>query len=205
MTTVFPEDVQRMLRQASTAPKGQHFECRIFAPEWNSFVELWAPRIHSFVLQALGPYGINPRGEILEITDGFHIAGANASFDLSDGQIRLATSVEGLAGVTLEKLTHEMVHGSLANFPEGDPFYEEGMSADYGTWILAHAPFWEPHRDAMIKAAADNIRNRRNRALVTDSDYDRKRWAGGVYAMIAYGPYLITRLRQKKEAGDLTW
>ena len=204
MATAFPEEVQHMLRQASTDAKGQQFRCRIFAPEWNSFVEFWAPKIHGFVLEALGTYGVNPRGEILEITDGFHIAGANASFDLSDGQIRLATSVEGLAGVTLEKLTHEMVHGALARFPEGDPFYEEGW-VDYSVWVMAHAPCWGVYRDEMIKAAADNIRNRRERALKTGNDYDRKRWAGGLYASVAVGPYIVAMLRQRKIEGNLTW
>jgi hypothetical protein len=204
MAPTFPDDVQHMLRQASTDANGQPFVCRIFAPEWNSFVEFWAPKIHGFVLQALGPYGVNPRGEILEITDGFHIAGANASFDLSDGQIRLATSVEGLAGVTLEKLTHEMIHGALARFPEGDPFYEEG-AADYGTWVCAHAPYWGVYRKDMIQAAEDNIRNRRERALRSGNDYDRKRWAGGLFMMHAYGPYVMSVLRQRKIEGNLTW
>jgi hypothetical protein len=195
-----------MLRQASEKTATQPFVCEVFEdPQWNSFVELWAPRIYTFIREALGSYATEPRPTIIPLDAGFHIAGANASFNIVTGQIQLTPAMAGNPGVILEKLTHEMVHGSLAAFPEGDPFYEEGMAADYGTWILAHAPVWEPYRDMMIKAAADNIRNRRDRAMATDSDYDRKRWAGGVYAMTAFGPHLITRLRQKKECGDLTW
>jgi hypothetical protein len=52
---------------------------------------------------------------------------------------------------------------------------------------------------------ADNIRNRRDRALKTGSDYDRKRWAGGVYAMTMHGPFVVASLRMKKEEGNLTW
>lgn len=204
MSAEFPAEVSGFLRQASEFQVGQPFSCTIFGPDWNSFVEHWAPRIHAFVRNALGPYGTNPKPEILALTDGFHIAGANASFDTLSGQIRLATSVEGLPGVTLEKLTHEMIHGALSKFPEGDPFYEEGY-VDYSTWVAAHAPFWGPYRDAMIQAAADNIRNRRERALKTGNDYDRKRWAGGLYATTAFGPYIVAMLRQRKIEGNLTW
>jgi hypothetical protein len=204
MSPTIPEAVQLMLRQASDITTGQSFSCGIFAPEWNEFVELWAPKIHAFVSNALGPYDTNPRSDIRHLTDGFHIAGATASFDPSTGQIRLASSVEGNAGQTLEKLTHEMTHGSLAKFPEGDPFYEEGF-VDYSVWVMAHAPCWEPYRADMIKAAGDNIRNRRERALKTGTDYDRKRWAGGLFAATAFGPYVVAMLRQKKQAGDYTW
>jgi hypothetical protein len=193
-----------MLRKASEVTASQTFECSVFSAEWNEFIKLWAPKIHAFVINALGPYGTDPRREIKKLTDGFHIAGATASFDPSNGQIRLATSLEGQPGATIEKLTHEMTHGSLARFPEGDPFYEEGF-VDYSVWVMAHAPFWEPHRDAVIKAAADNIRNRRERALKTETDYDRKRWAGGFYASIAYGPYVIAMLRQRKHESNFTW
>lgn len=203
--TPIPEDVQRLLRKASDARPKREFRCAFFSPHWNEFVELWAPRIHAFVGDALGQYGIQPKAEILPLSDGFHMACANASFDISSGQIRLGTHLADQPGATLEKLTHEMIHGSLAHFPEGDPFYEEGMAADYGTWILAHAPIWEPYRQEMIQAAADNIRNRRERALKTGTDYDRKRWAGGLYAMTAFGPYLIAMLRQRKLEGNLTW
>lgn len=111
---------------------------------------------------------------------------------------------EGRAGITLEKLTHEMVHASLDGFPEGDPFYEEGQ-VDYSVWLLAHAPVWGEHRTAMIEAAAYNIKQRRERAMRDTSDYDRKRWAGGVFAAQCHGPYLIGRLRDRKAEGTWKW
>jgi len=142
--------------------------------------------------------------EILALPEGAHAAGATASFSPHSGQVHLCTSVENKPGQTLEKLLHEFMHGNLDNFPEGDPFYEESQ-VDYSVWLMAHAPIWEPYRDDMIKAAAFNIAVRRDRAFKTQTDYDRKRWAGGLYASIAYGPHLITRLRQKKIEGNFTW
>lgn len=204
MTSKIPAPVQAMLRTASDAPVGKAFVCRIFSPEWNGFVETWAPKIHAFVFSALGPYGTSPRQEILDIEDGFHIAGANASFNPGNGQICLATSVENKAGVTLEKLTHEMIHASLSKFPDDDGFYTEGY-VDYSTWVCAHAPCWGVHREEMIQAAEDNIRNRRERAMRTGNDYDRKRWAGGMFAMTAFGPYIVAMLRQRKADGNFTW
>ncbi len=193
-----------MLKQASGAIPTREFTCRFYPPVWNAFVELWAPKIHAFVEDALGPYGTQPNPEIHPLSDGFHMACANASFDLMSGQICLGTHLVDEPGATLEKLTHEMLHGSLSRFPEGDPFYEEGW-IDYSTWILAHAPIWGSYRDDMIHAAANNIRNRRERALKTGTDYDRKRWSGGLYAMVAYGPYIIPMLRQRKAEGNFTW
>jgi hypothetical protein len=129
----------------------------------------------------------------------------NASFDLMSGQIRLGTHMVDQPGATLEKLTHEMLHGALSQFPnDDDGYYTEGY-VDYSTWVLAHAPIWGEHRDAMIQAAADNIRNRRERALKTGNDYDRKRWSGGLFAMTAFGPYIISMLRQRKAEGNFTW
>jgi hypothetical protein len=204
MPPAFTEEVQLILRQASQAPLTKRFTCNIFNPEWNQFVELWAPRIYTFVEHALGPYGTAPKSTILKISDGFHAAGANASFDIESGQIRLAITLEGKPGVLLEKLTHEMTHGSLSKFPEGDVFYEEGW-IDYTIWVMAHAPCWEPYRDDMLKAASDNIKIRRERALKTGSDYDRKRWTGGFYASMAFGPHIIASLRSKKEENNLVW
>ena len=199
------QEINRMMRLAADAPVGKPFSCDVFGSEWDQFVDHWAPKIHSFVFTALGPYGKSPAPVILPIEDGFHIAGANASFSPATGQICLGAHMEGQPGVTLEKLTHEMIHASLAEFPDdGDPFYHEGV-ADYGTWVMAHAPYWGCYREAMIKAAADNIRNRRERMLRTDNDYDRKRWAGGIFMATAYGPYVITRYRQRKLDHNLTW
>jgi len=201
-----PEKVRSFLKGASdaTQPQKSRFRCRIFGSEWDAFVEEWATKSFIFVGHALGPYGRQPLLEILPLPDGMHSAGATASFDMNSGQMCLSSSVEGKVGQTLEKLTHELTHASLAQFPEGDPFYEEGF-VDYGTWVMAHAPVWGKHRDAMIDAASFNIRMRRERALKDLSDWDRKRWAGGTFAMLSRGPFLIPGLRQKKIEQNFTW
>jgi hypothetical protein len=198
--------VETMLRTASDAAGtgGPVFRSQVFGNPWDRFVESWTPRIYRFVAEALGPYGTRPLPDILPLAEGMHAAGATASFDMRSGQVRLATSTEGNPGQILEKLCHEFTHGALANFPEGDPFYEEGF-VDYSVWVMAHAPMWGQFRQAMIDAASFNIKMRRERALVTQTDYDRKRWAGGLYASIAYGPMIIARLRNKKLSEDLTW
>src|SRR5215467_8971755 len=170
--TSIPDGVQRMLRRASVAIPQREFTCSFYPMHWNTFIELWAPKIHAFVEDALGPYGTQPKPEIRALSDGFHMACANASFDIVSGQIQLGTHLVDQPGATLEKLTHEMLHGSLSQFPEGDPYYEEGW-IDYSTWVLSHAPIWGEYREEMIQAAADNIRNRRERALRTGNDYDR--------------------------------
>jgi hypothetical protein len=195
-----------MLRTAAeNAMPRRQFKSRVFGGnEWDQFLELWAPRIHAFVEEALGPYQVEPLPDILPMSTGMHVAGATASFHPLTGQVTLSPSVAGKPGMILEKITHEFVHGSLAHFPEGDPFYEESV-VDYMTWVMAHAPCWEPYRDAMIEAAEFNIRHRRERAFKSTNDYDRKRWAGGVFAMLAYGPLIVGRFRNKKLCGDLTW
>lgn len=167
-------------------------------------MEEWAPTIFTFVSEALAGWGTEPLRTIIPLSDGMHAAWATASFNPQNGQVSLSSSVAGNPGLILEKLTHEMVHAALSQFPEGDPFYEESC-ADYSTWLLAHAPVWKNHRAGMIAAAEKNIELRRLRAMTCDNDYDRKRWAGGVYVANAYGPLLINRLRQKKLNGDFTW
>jgi hypothetical protein len=200
-----PAGVHGMLKRASVAPSYREFSCAFYPPHWNLFVEDWAPRIHAFVEDALGPYGTQPRREIAPLADGFHAACANASFDLGSGQVCLGTHLVDQPGATLEKLCHEFIHGALSQFPNDlEGFYSEGY-VDYSTWVLAHAPIWGELREATILAAADNIRNRRERALRTGNDYDRKRWSGGLFAMTAYGPYIISMLRQRKAEGNFTW
>lgn len=202
----FPDDVTNLLRIASEASRkaSRQFTCTAFkSREWNLFTEEWASRSYVFVANAFGGYQKEPLPEIISMHDGAHSGGANASFNPGNGQITLSGVIEGNPGITLEKITHELTHAALAAFPE-DTFYEEGY-VDYSVWIMAHAPAWEPHREAMIDAAALNIRIRRDRALGGGSDWDRKRWAGGLHAHLAYGPYLIPRLRQKKLEGDFTW
>lgn len=201
-----PVKVQGFLRQASirTASATPKFKCELFNSPWDGFVEEWLPLIYVFLTNALGPYGKEPLSEILPLTSGLHAAGATASFDLSSGQVRIHQSVDGNPGKTLEKLTHELTHASLALFPEGDCFYEEGF-VDYSVWVMAHAPIWGEHREAMIDAAQKNINMRKERALKSLSDWDTKRWSGGHYASIARGPYIIAGLRMKKFEGNFTW
>ena len=206
---MLPLEVQSLLDDASLATRtrtaaAKRFTCKVFGSDWDRFVENWMPRIYTFVGSALGPYGKEPLPEILPMSDGEHSAGATASFDPRNGQIRISTSVEGKDGQTLEKLTHETTHASLARFPEGDTFYEEGF-VDYSVWILAHAPLWGEHQHSMINAASYNIKMRRERAMLDLSDWDRKRWAGGLYASISRGPFLIASLRNRKTEGNFTW
>ena len=204
MSDQIPAEVRSMLRQASVVRAHQAFSCQVFGSEWDQFVEHWCPRIHHFLLQAIGPYGTNPLPTILPLEEGMHSAGATASYNLMTGQIRLSSSVESKAGQTLEKLTHEMVHGSLAQFPSEDCFYDEGF-VDYSTWVLAHAPVWGALRDDMITAASLTIQIRRDRAMLDQSDYDRKRWAGGLFASLSRGPHIISTLRPRKMEGNLYW
>lgn len=169
------------------------------------FIEQWAPVCYSFVAQALGPYAVEPLPTILPLHDGAHSGGANASFQPDNGQIRLSPSVvDGKPGITLEKLTHELTHAALAAFPEGDSFYEEGF-VDYSVWVMAHAPTWGRYRDDMVAAANFNIECRRDRALKDLSDYDRKRWAGGLFCSLTHGPWILSRLKLRKAEGNLTW
>ncbi len=198
--------IQRHLKAASDASGGvsRPFFTRIFNSSWDGFVTSWAPVIYNFVGQALGPYGMDPLPEILPMSDGEHTAGATASFNPMTGQVRLSSSVENKGGQTLEKLTHEFTHGSLAKFPEGDAFYEEGF-VDYSVWVMAHAPIWGHYRDEMIEAASFNIKMRRERAMLDLSDWDRKRWAGGLYASLSRGPMIISSLRLRKEENNFTW
>lgn len=199
--------VSRQLKVASDRAKlaTRQFECRAFkSAEWNEFVEDWAPRIYGFLINALGPMGCEPNPVIQPMPAGHHMAWATASFQPDNGQIQLSDSIEGMAGQTLEKLTHEMTHGSLARFPEGDSFTEEGF-VDYSVWVMAHAPIWGEHREAMVEAAAYNIAQRRERAMKQISDWDVKRWAGGMYASVAFGPFIIARLKQRKAECNYTW
>lgn len=211
---MFPADVQAQLDSASRAVlarahrrrrASKAFSCGICGDEWDRFVEHWAPICYAFVDEALGGYATEPRSTILPLSDPAHSAGANASFEIHTGQVRLSPSVvRGKPGITLEKLTHEFIHGALAGFPEGDEFYEEGF-VDYGVWCCAHAPIWGHYRQDMIDAATFNIACRRDRAMRDLSDYDRKRWAGGVFCSAMHGPWIIAKLRMRKLEGNLTW
>lgn len=202
-----PLEVQTLLDQASIQARvaSAPFVSNICNSPWDRFIEQWAGRCYTFVAQALGPYHKEPLRVILPLEDGLHSSGANASFEPATGQIRLSPSiVEGHPGITLEKLTHELIHASLNDFPEGDEFWEEGV-VDYSTWVMAHAPVWGQYRNAMIDAAAFNIACRRDRAMKSLSEYDAKRWAGGLYAATAFGPWIVTRLALRKREGNLSW
>ena len=204
--TPLPKAVDLHLRQASMkVGGGKQFDCRAFkSQEWNEFANHWGSIIYDFLGHALGPFGKEPLPTILPMHDGEHAAWATASFQPSTGQIQLSPVIEGRPGQTLEKLTHEMCHASLAQFPEGDPFYEEGF-VDYSVWVMSHAPVWGEHMAAMKHAAEYNIAQRRERALQDLSDWDKKRWAGGVYAMLAKGPFIIAHLKMHKAEGNFTW
>lgn len=208
---MLPKDVQDDLDRASralrcrTAANAPQFTSRVCWNDWDDFIEHWATVCYGFVAEALGPYGTEPGRVILPLSDPAHSAGANASFEIGSGQIRLSPSiVQGKPGITLEKLTHELTHGALADFPEGDMFYEEGF-VDYSVWCMAHAPVWGMYRQDMIDAAAFNIACRRDRAMRDLSDYDRKRWAGGVFCSAMHGPWIVAKLRMRKLEGNLTW
>jgi hypothetical protein len=181
------------------------FESHICGNEWDRFIEAAALKCYRFLQECLGPFQREPLPLILPISDGFHVSGANASFEPATGQVRLCPDyVVGRAGTTLEKICHELTHASLNDFPEGDPFYEEGV-VDYSVWVMAHAPWWGPHREAMIEAASHNIAMRRERAMKDLSDYDRKRWAGGLFCATVHGPWVISKLRMAKAEGNLKW
>lgn len=208
MTSKIPSEVSGQLRTASVNSKTgttEGFTCNICGNEWDRFIEHWAGVCYLFVKEALGGYHIEPQRVILPLSEPSHSAGANASFSLLDGQVRLCPSVvEHKPGITLEKLTHEFTHGALAGFPEGDPFYEEGV-VDYSVWVMAHAPVWKPWGRDMVEAAAFNIKCRRDRALKDLCDYDRKRWAGGLFCSTMHGPWIISKLKMRKLEGDLRW
>ncbi len=204
---MIPAKVQAQLKAASLAVPSpfKRFSSRICGDHWDGFIEEWAAVCYAFVAEAFGPYATEPASTILPLSDPAHSAGANASFELGSGQVRLSPSVvRGKPGITLEKLTHEFVHGALAAFPEGDPFYEEGF-VDYSVWVAAHAPIWGAYRRPMIDAAAFNIACRRDRALKDLSDYDRKRWAGGLFCSTMHGPWIIAKLKMRKIEGNLQW
>lgn len=204
-----PQEVTGMLRTASreakVAYRSKQFTCNICGNDWDRFIEKWAAVAYAFVGEAFGGYHTEPLPEILAMPDPQHSAGANASFNIVTGQVTLCPSVvQDKPGITLEKITHEFTHGALAGFPEGDPFYEEGFT-DYSVWLMAHAPIWNPWGRDMVRAADFNIKVRQERALKSQTDYDRKRWAGGLFASTALGPSIIAHLKMKKMEGNLTW
>ena len=188
----------------TSAENTKEFKCLVFNSDWDKFVEEWTPKIYHYLIGALGPFGREPLPTILPMSPGQHMSGATASFDMETGQVKLCPSVEGNPGQTLEKLTHEFTHGSYALFPTEDCFYDEGY-VDFSVWVLAHSPTYNPYRQQIIDAAAYNIKMRRERAMRNLSDYDRKRWAGGTFASMFYGPMILHHMKRKKAEGDYTW
>lgn len=210
---MLPQDVQKQLDESSrrlgfksrTAAFSMTFNTNVCGDEWDRFIEQAAAKCYAFLQDCLGPFQKQPLPTILSVEDGFHSAGANASFEPGTGQIRLCGDyVRGRAGTTLEKVCHELTHASLNDFPEGDPFYEEGF-VDYSVWCISHAPYWEPYREEMIRAANHNIAMRRDKAMRDLSDYDRKRWAGGLFCATVHGPWVLAKLRMAKMEGNLQW
>ena len=107
----FPNEVTAILRMASDRAKTaqKRFVCRAFQnPDWNAFTEEWASKAYVFVGNAFGGFQTEPMVEIIGMHDGAHSGGANASFNLGSGQITLSGVMEGKAGLTLEKITHEV-------------------------------------------------------------------------------------------------
>lgn len=199
------EAAAQYLKVASLkAQSTKTFTSQVFGTETDLFLEEWASKIYGYLVEALGPFGTEPLETIIPMSEGMHMSGATASFDMQSGQISLCSSTEGNPGQILEKITHELVHGSYSQFPSNDVFYDEG-AVDFSTWILVHAPIYGIYRQQAIDAAAFNIKMRRERAMKNSSDYDRKRWAGGVFYSMFLGPMLIHRMKMKKAEGDFTW
>ena len=203
LTPIIPAGA-KVASKKNSAGNTKQFKSLVFNSDWDKFVEEWTPKIYHYLLGALGPFGREPLPTILPMSDGQHMSGATASFDMESGQVRLCPSVEGNPGQTLEKLTHEFTHGSYALFPSEDCFYDEGY-VDFSVWLLAHAPVYGEYRQQMIDAAAYNIKMRRERAMKNLSDYDRKRWAGGCFADMFFGPQILHHMKMKKSEGDYTW
>ena len=203
-----PPEVAGMMKSATRTAKtasSKKFTCNICGNDWDRFIEKWAEVSYAFVGEAFGGYHTEPQSEIIAMPDSQHTAGANASFNIVTGQVTLCPSVvQDKPGITLEKITHEFTHGALAGFPEGDAFMEEGY-VDYSVWVMSHAPIWNPWGRDMVEAANYNIKCRREKAMKNQSDYDRKRWAGGLFASTALGPWIISHLKMRKLEGNLTW
>jgi hypothetical protein len=85
-----------------------------------------------------------------------------------------------------------------------EPLHTTGV-VDYSVWVMAHAPIWGQYQAAMLESAQANIRARLARAKLDQSDWDRKRWAGGLFASTVRGPWILATLRMKKQEGNYIW
>lgn len=180
--------------------------CTVFSPTWNAFVIEWAGKIKPFIEEALGPYGTEPLPHILPL--GSYNVGKvapSASFDMGTGQIELTHEMEGDAGRTLEKLTHEMIHGSLSLFPSDDEFYDEGF-VDFSTLLLSSAPIYGDLGILMRRSAQQNLARRVKMGLVPNATrYDFRRASGAIHAKLTYGSGLIEHLRDQKMNETFEW
>jgi len=183
---------------------GPKFRSHVFGNDWDAWVELWAPKVYGFVRSSLGEYGTEPLPDILPMADADHAAGANASFNMATGQITLHPYMSHDPGTTLEKLTHEMVHGSLSKFPDSGEFFDEGV-VDHSVLVLSKSTYWGEHQPAMERAAQYNLTMRCTRAYSTRTEYDRQRWMGGICSQYMYGDSVVAAFRQKKLSGDFSW
>lgn len=196
-----------LLERASSTPLTPwEAHCQVFSPEWNSFVVKWAGKIKPFLEEVLGPYGTEPLPHILPLNVmAIGKVPPSASFDMSTGQIQLTAAMEGDPGRTLEKLTHEMVHGSLSQFPSEDEFYDEGF-VDYSTLLLSAAPIYGPFGPAMAKSAQGNLFRRIKQGKQADATiYDQRRASGSIHAKLTYGQGLLEHLRNQKLARTYEW
>jgi hypothetical protein len=180
--------------------------CKVFQPEWNSFVEEWAGKVFPYLEEVLGPYGTKPMTTILPLdVESPGSVPPSASFNLLSGQIQLHPSMEGDAGRTLEKLTHEMVHGSLALFPSNDEFYDEGY-VDYSTLLLSDAPLYGKLGSAMKASAQGNIQRRVRQGFAVGANrYDQRRARGSIFAKMTHGDGLLSYLKSQKLNGSYQW
>lgn len=180
--------------------------CQVFRPDWNLFVESWAAKIHPMLLDVLGPYGTEPHPHILPLNVmALGKVAPSASFDMDSGQIQLTPAMEGDAGRTLEKLTHEMVHGSLANFPSEDEFFDEGF-VDFSVLLLSEQPVYGDLGPLMKRSAQQNLARRIKMGMAPNATrYDFRRASGAIHAKLTYGHGLIEHLRNQKLNQTFEW
>lgn len=169
------------------------FKSLVFSsPTANAFLERWAEVSYMAIHRVLGDFQTEPLAVLLPLEEFMKAEGATASFETGKGQIRISADIERQPGAILEKITHELIHGSLDKMPAGDEFFEEGF-VDYSTFLMAHLPVWGRYGQAMKDAAIFNIQKRK----------PTRRWAGGFYASRKYGKNLLSHLREAKKS--LTW
>lgn len=180
------------------------FKSIAFDSHWDGVVERFAPICADIVVDRLGDWGTIPLEIIEPLENHLHTKlGVNASFDLLSGQISLHPYMDGDLGTTLEKLTHEMVHGALSQFPQEDEFYDEGY-VDYSVLILSRTGLYREFGKSMERAARYNLSHRAQLAKGEDT-YHHRRWAGARHAHHRYGDQILNVLKDKKTDRDFNW